>query len=61
MNTNFEKVAPIAFGYERDTDLSKQVSKAIKTFYLQDKPLDKSQIAALAQVRIFIFLPSLTI
>lgn len=54
INTNFEKVAPIAFGYERDTDFSKQVSKSIKTFYLQDKPLDKSQIAALAQVIIFI-------
>lgn len=50
MNANFEKVAPIAFGYERGTDLSKQVSKAMKTFYFQDKPLDKSQIAALAQV-----------
>lgn len=42
--------APVAFGYEKDTDLSKQISKAIKTFYFQEKPLDKSQIAALAQV-----------
>lgn len=52
MNANFEKVAPIAFGYERETDFSKQVSKAMKTFYFQDKPVDKSQIAALAQVSI---------
>lgn len=55
MNTNFERVAPIAFGYERETELSKQVSKAIKTHYLQDKPLDKSQVANLAQVRIVYF------
>lgn len=55
MNMNFEKVAPIAFGYERETDFSKQVSKAIKAFYLQDKPLDKTQIANLAQVCILIF------
>lgn len=50
MNANFEKYAPIALGYERETDLSKQVSKALKTFYFQDKPLDKTQVAALAQV-----------
>ncbi|CAH1102056.1 unnamed protein product [Psylliodes chrysocephalus] len=50
MNENFEKVAPISFLYERDTDFSKTVSKTIKTFYLQDKNIDKSQLTPLAQV-----------
>lgn len=51
MNENFEKVAPISFLYERDTDFSKTVSKTIKTFYLQDKNIDKSQLTPLAQVK----------
>ncbi|KAJ8959088.1 hypothetical protein NQ318_022345 [Aromia moschata] len=50
MNDNFEKVAPIAFEYERTTDQSKTISKALKTFYFQDKPIDKSQLTPLAQL-----------
>ncbi|KAJ8923071.1 hypothetical protein NQ315_001623 [Exocentrus adspersus] len=50
LNSNFDKDAPIAFLYERDTDTSKAISKAIKSFYLHDKPVDKTQLAALAQL-----------
>ncbi|KAG5884815.1 hypothetical protein JTB14_012023 [Gonioctena quinquepunctata] len=50
INANFDKVAPIAFLYERTGDHSKIVSKALKTFYLQDKPIDKTQISGLSQL-----------
>ncbi|KAJ8983994.1 hypothetical protein NQ317_008699 [Molorchus minor] len=50
INSNFEKVAPIAFEYERNTDTSKAISKALKTFYFQDKPIDKSSLTPLAQL-----------
>lgn len=50
LNNNFEKVAPIAFLYERDTDNSKTISKALKSFYLKDKPVDKSSLTGLAQL-----------
>ncbi|CAG9829853.1 unnamed protein product [Diabrotica balteata] len=50
INEKFEEAAPIAFIYERGSDFSKTVSKTIKTFYFQDKDVDSSKIAALAQV-----------
>jgi carboxylesterase type B len=49
-NEQFEKIAPIAFLYEKDTDFSRTVSKTLKTFYLNDKPIDKSQLAKLSQL-----------
>lgn len=36
-NENFDEVAPICFSYERDTDLSKALSKKFQEFYF---PLD---------------------
>ncbi|KAJ8959087.1 hypothetical protein NQ318_022344 [Aromia moschata] len=50
MNENFEKVAPISFEYERHTKKTTTISKALKKFYLQDKPVDKSQLTPLAQL-----------
>nr|CAI5851523.1 unnamed protein product [Callosobruchus analis] len=49
LSTNWEKLAPVAFGYERNTEQSKIVSKAIKAFYVQDKPLEKSYLTNIAQ------------
>nr|CAI5851518.1 unnamed protein product [Callosobruchus analis] len=50
LSTNWEKLAPVAFGYERNTEQSKIVSKAIKAFYVQDKPLEKSYLTNIAQI-----------
>ncbi|KAJ8959086.1 hypothetical protein NQ318_022343 [Aromia moschata] len=50
LNDDFEGVAPIAFAYDRDTDHSMMVSRAIKKFYFNDKPLDKSQVTPLAEL-----------
>ncbi|XP_056638299.1 juvenile hormone esterase-like [Diorhabda sublineata] len=50
MNEEFEKIAPIAFLYERETDFSKTVSKTLKTYYLNDKPVDNTQLAKLTQL-----------
>ncbi|CAH1958126.1 unnamed protein product [Acanthoscelides obtectus] len=50
MNEHWEEVAPIAFIYERGTDHSIKVSKAIRKFYLSDKPVDKSQVENLAKI-----------
>ncbi|XP_018565472.1 esterase E4-like [Anoplophora glabripennis] len=50
INNEWEKTAPIAFLYERDTDTSKSISKELKTFYLQDEPVDRSQLTPLAQL-----------
>lgn len=50
LDKEFEKYGPIAFMYERDTDNSKAISKALKTFYFGDKNIDKSALPALAQL-----------
>ncbi|CAH0564911.1 unnamed protein product [Brassicogethes aeneus] len=49
-NENFEKVAPIALLYERGTDNSKATSKALKTFYYNDKPIEKTSVASTVQI-----------
>lgn len=50
MNADWERVAPITFVYERDTEHSKIVSRAIKSFYLHNQPVDKTKLTNLAQV-----------
>lgn len=50
LDKNFEKNAPIAFIYERDTDNSKAISKELKKFYLEDKHLDNSSLSGLVQL-----------
>lgn len=52
INQDFERIAPIAFIYERNTEQSKKVSRAIRKFYLDDKPVDKSQLENLAKVNL---------
>ncbi|KAM7359456.1 uncharacterized protein ACRADG_012798 [Cochliomyia hominivorax] len=42
-NDNFAKYAPIYFLYERDTPKSLEISKAFRSFYLQNKPLEFPQ------------------
>jgi hypothetical protein len=50
MGEDFQKVAPIAFLYDRDSENSKTVSDALKKFYLNDKALDNSSLPGLAQL-----------
>nr|AHJ81335.1 carboxylesterase [Locusta migratoria] len=49
MSENYEKVFPIAFVYERDTPHSLEVSRELKKFYLQDKPITNDSEKALGQ------------
>ncbi|RZC31840.1 COesterase domain containing protein [Asbolus verrucosus] len=49
-NSNFEKYAPISFLYERGTEKSRQVSRAIRKFYLDDQPLSNASLTGLANV-----------
>lgn len=39
LNNNWEKIAPISFMYERDTDRSKYVSQELMRFYFNNKPI----------------------
>lgn len=56
INKNFEKVAPIAFIYERDTDNSKTISKSLKNFYFSEGAIDNSSLSNLVKVcKIFLF------
>nr|XP_023027102.1 esterase FE4-like [Leptinotarsa decemlineata] len=50
MNDDFEKVAPIAFGYERNSDRSKQISRVLRKFYFDDKKIDESQLNYLSEL-----------
>ncbi|EFA08586.1 juvenile hormone esterase-like [Tribolium castaneum] len=50
MSEDFQKIAPIAFLYDRDSDKSKTISDGLKKFYLNDKPLDNSSLPGLAQL-----------
>ncbi|CAG9854755.1 unnamed protein product [Phyllotreta striolata] len=50
INEKFDKNAPITFLYERNTDFSKKISKTIKSLYLEDKNIEKSQLKPLAEL-----------
>nr|XP_023018088.1 venom carboxylesterase-6-like [Leptinotarsa decemlineata] len=50
INNDFEKIAPIAFLYERNTTRSREVSRAIRKFYLRDMPVNESQLDNLAKL-----------
>ncbi|RZC36118.1 COesterase domain containing protein, partial [Asbolus verrucosus] len=50
LNDNFEKYAPISFLYERGTEKSKQVSRAVRKFYFGDEPLSNASLKGLAKL-----------
>nr|CAH7758728.1 unnamed protein product [Callosobruchus chinensis] len=50
MNEDWDRIAPIAFIYERGTNQSLKVSRAIRKFYLNDKPVSKSNREALGKI-----------
>jgi carboxylesterase type B len=47
LNDHFDKYAPICFGYERNTDKSREVSQSIRHFYLGNKTLTKASLTGL--------------
>ncbi|KAK9883514.1 hypothetical protein WA026_001690 [Henosepilachna vigintioctopunctata] len=50
LDEQWDKKAPIVFMYEKDTDNSKTISKALRTFYFADKKFDNSSLSQLAQI-----------
>ncbi|GLV44898.1 uncharacterized protein CBL_14529 [Carabus blaptoides fortunei] len=50
MNRDFERVFPISFIYERDTERSKQISRALKKSYFDDKNITPALVTPLAQL-----------
>lgn len=49
-NEKWEEKAPIAFLYERNTENSKAISRGLKKFYLDNKPIDKCNRVKLGQI-----------
>jgi hypothetical protein len=52
LSDNFEVYAPVCLIYERNTDKSKEVSAASRTFYLGDEPLSNASLPGLANVNV---------
>lgn len=50
MENNFDYVAPIAFGYERDTERSRVISQELKRVFLKDQPLTNASLSDLGDV-----------
>ncbi|KAF2902347.1 hypothetical protein ILUMI_03838 [Ignelater luminosus] len=50
MDEDFERVAPIAFIYERDTENSKHISKELRKYYLGDGPLNNASLSGLEKL-----------
>ncbi|RZC36490.1 COesterase domain containing protein, partial [Asbolus verrucosus] len=50
LSDNFETYAPICFLYERDTDKSKEVSQAVRTFYLGEEALTNASLPGLTKI-----------
>ncbi|KAI7815372.1 esterase [Rhyzopertha dominica] len=49
LDKEWEKYAPISFQYERNTENSKTISKALRTFYFGVKTIDNTTLPQLAQ------------
>lgn len=56
LNKNFDSIAPILFLYDRNTKESKEISKAIRAFYLNNEEISIKTEKALGQVRCYICL-----
>ena len=51
LNQNWNRIAPISFLYERNTNRSEEISEELRQFYLKGKPVSLDNIDGLAQVR----------
>ncbi|KAF2903951.1 hypothetical protein ILUMI_02213 [Ignelater luminosus] len=50
LDKDFERIAPIAFIYERNTENSKHISRELRKFYLGDGPLNNSSLSGLEKL-----------
>lgn len=50
LDENFETYAPISFQYERDTNNSLAISRALRKFYFGTKPIDNSSLTQLGEL-----------
>ncbi|CAH0564912.1 unnamed protein product [Brassicogethes aeneus] len=50
LDKNWEKLAPICFSYERNTDKSKLVSKKAREFYVPEKKLSNLSLKGLSEI-----------
>ncbi|KAK5641618.1 hypothetical protein RI129_010165 [Pyrocoelia pectoralis] len=50
MDEYFEKVAPISFIYERNTENSKHISRELREFYLGDDPLTEKSLPQIGKL-----------
>jgi len=50
LDKEFDKYAPIAFMYERDSDNSKAISKEIRQFYFQDAKINEDSLPKLSEL-----------
>ncbi|XP_044758909.1 uncharacterized protein LOC123316758 [Coccinella septempunctata] len=50
LDEHWEKNAPVVFMYERDTDHSKTISKALRSFYFGDKKFDNATLSHMTQL-----------
>ena len=54
LNRKWERVAPICFGYERDTERSKMISREIRKFYFNGEPISLNNAPTLAKVSVIV-------
>lgn len=50
LDEQFEKYAPVCFQYERDTDNSRNISRALRKFYFGNRAIDNSTLTNLAEI-----------
>ncbi|XP_076396750.1 uncharacterized protein LOC100876166 [Megachile rotundata] len=50
MNDNWDRIAPISFMYERDTPRSANITKELRRFYFNNKPIDSANRDGLAHI-----------
>ncbi|XP_067006682.2 juvenile hormone esterase [Anabrus simplex] len=50
MNTDFERIAPISFLYERGTEQSRRITAGLRKFYLKDQPITNASETGLGQL-----------
>ncbi|XP_012268625.2 esterase E4 [Athalia rosae] len=50
VDANWEEIAPIIFQYQRGTPRSKEISRALRTFYFKDQPVSLATVQGLANL-----------
>ncbi|XP_067006683.2 juvenile hormone esterase [Anabrus simplex] len=50
MNSDFERIAPISFLYERGTEKSRRITAGLRKYYLKDQPITNASATGLGQL-----------